>query len=231
MSLAEPRHKLRPKAWTVQAYRRIAKVKTRHIVVCGIPRSGTTLLYQMIRNCTDNTITWPNEMTALHPEVIETREKRKIVASKDPYDILVAKRIKKLYKNIEFIVLWRDPREVLASKLNGKFWVRAEDYIQWYNEIEKHRRKQGFTILKYRQLLEQPETIEEILRKLGANITHPFSEYHKYAPPEEFTQTTARPLDTSTLNKWKQNPEALERVQNAIKEHPILSKIAEEYEK
>jgi len=223
-NLAKPRHKFRPVSWTVQAYRHLVKVKTPHIVVTGIPRSGTTLLYQMIRNCT-TARTWPIEISALTPEVINA--KGNPVVSKDPNDLLASKRIERIYKNIHFIATWRDPREVLASKLHGRYWVEPEDYLTWYNQIEKNRDNEKFTIIKFIELIDNPERIEETVRKHGITITHPFREYYKYAPEGEFSGI-ARPLDRTTLKKW-QKPENIERIRRALEEYPILNEIVEKY--
>jgi len=224
--IAKPRHKFRPRSWAIQAYRHIVKVKTPHIVVCGIPRSGTTLLYQMIRHCT-TARTWPREMSALTPEVINA--KGNPVVSKTPRDLLVSKRIQRIYKNIHFIATWRDPREVLASKLHGRYWVEPEDYLICYNEIEKNRNNEKFTIIKFIELIENPEKIEEITRRHGITILHPFREYYKYAPKDEFLGM-ARPLDRTTLKKW-QKPENIERIRKILEEYPILNEIAERYKR
>ncbi len=226
------KRKVRLKGWLLQLERIVKyhlnmRSMKRHLVICGIPRSGTTLLYRMFIYCTAKTVTWPKEMCALTPQVIKA--KGKWIISKDPNDLLVADRIKEVLHNVQFIATWRDPREALASRLHGKYWITPRDYLQWYKEIVRRKDDPDFKIIKFKQLVENPESVQKTTEGLGIDVDHPFREYHNRSPKKDQFNMPLRPLDTAPFDKWRK-PEHKPHIQSILRKYPILEKIAKIYQ-
>lgn len=232
-SLTEPRYRFRPRGVLWQAWRTAQyamrrgrysweKDLPRHIVVCGVPRSGTTLLYAMLRSCVDDSQSWRDEMCGLDPRVV-TAKRATYVISKDPYDVFNIPRLRRVLHNVRFIVTWREPKAVLASSLHGKYWVSPEDYIRWMKAIQGNFPAPDCALVTFDRILRHTDRVEEDLKAwLGFETRAAFKEFYKVAPDEDRDQPHVRPLDLAVEEKWKK-PENRAHVEKAFAEYPILA--------
>lgn len=91
-----------------------------HVVICGFPRSGSTLLHLMIRNSVRDVLTFSRERCALGNVQYELRN-RHFMVTKRPDDLFRIQDIRNFYAHrhqasARFVVMLRDPRDVLVSK-------------------------------------------------------------------------------------------------------------------
>lgn len=86
-------------------------MKRIHIVGCG-PRSGTTLLCEMMIAC------FEIDLYGKHENTIYTRPWRhaELFLTKKPMDILVAESVLNVMSNLYVIFMLRDPRDMIVSK-------------------------------------------------------------------------------------------------------------------
>ena len=113
----------------------------RHVVICGFPRSGSTLLALMIRCCVAHACTYDREVPALRAARTAKRNHRFMV-TKRPKDIFDVDAIRAYYRNKRakplFILTVRDPRSVLTSRHVNKngYYV---DISRWRSIWEQIR--------------------------------------------------------------------------------------------
>src|SRR5688572_26865533 len=85
-----------------------------HVVICGLPRSGSTMLYAMMRASGEREHYFEREMRA-----ITVIDENKSVVTKRPSDVFEIDNI--LSENadrkvLKFILTVRDPRSALVSR-------------------------------------------------------------------------------------------------------------------
>lgn len=202
------------------------------IVQCGMPRSGSTLLYLMLRSTVTNFKFYDKEMQALKiNDVGDTISKR-------PMDIFSYQKILDKFSDVKFIINIRDPRSVLTSlhansegqyKVNWNYSLRTghngicgktnglEDY---WNVIYKIP---NATFVYYENLVDNPGKEQEKLQKEIPQLQFNgnFSDFYKQEPPPLLSHTLngLRPPDLTTKYKWKNHPE---RIQEQITKHPEI---------
>jgi len=121
-------------------------------VVGSSPRSGTSLLMEMMINCFE---------IDLYPEH-EARlgkcppGKGKIFLTKSPKDIVIVDKSLKIMKNLHVIYMMRDPRDSAASfhrNFKGQYYGDFrywKNFLPYYEKVKNHPR---FLHLKYEDLV------------------------------------------------------------------------------
>ncbi len=196
-------------------------MKRIHIVGC--PRSGTTLLMELMTACFEPDAACDHEISVFEP----TPENAGIYFSKKPTDILHVKHIFDRDPNLFVLYLVRDPRAVITSKhhsnrhiyfCNYKIWKKCDAAAQGY---EGHPR---FLELRYEDLVAAPDLCQKkILAKFSfVKKQHDFSGYEGFArPPENALKAMEglRPVTTASLEKWKEH---LPRIKEQLIRNPQL---------
>lgn len=196
----------------------------KHLHIVGCPRSGTTLMMELMSTCFQNDESCDHEISIYEP----VPENIELYFSKKPTDILHIKNIFEKDPNLYIIYVVRDPRAVFTSKhhsnrdiyfCNYKIWKKCDLAAEMF---EGHPR---FITLRYEDLVEKPDNCQSAIAKKFAFFKqlHPFSEYHKFAkPPEDALKAMEglRPVNSSSLDKWKQH---LPRVKEQLERNPGLT--------
>ena len=192
-----------------------------HIVVCGYPRSGTTLLYNMLRHGVAEYRFFDRETRALDALGNSPR------ITKRPADAFEAGRIARA-TGARFIAVVRDPRAVLCSvhansrgryKVNWNFsWRTAarrgivgrhQGLIQW--DIALHAIPGAVTV-RYEDLVADPSGQQARLeQEFGFVRAGPFADFHRAdIPPRLAHQLNGvRPVEASRLAAWRCHPERI----------------------
>ena len=194
-----------------------------HIVGCS-PRSGTTLLYEMMSACC--------AFDKLYGH--ETRFNR---TSAEPGQTLLTKRPKDtqfmpsvLQHVDDFWVIYclRDPRDVVVSKhkiagdsyySNLRLWREQHAYAE---SMKNHPR---FIQVKYEDLVSDPDRVQSSLEAAipWLRCAHPFSEYHLHATLSKQSERAMhglRSINTESIGRWRTN---LPRVVGQIERHGDIS--------
>lgn len=194
-----------------------------HIVICGFPRSGTSLLYNMM----SATLVDYKHIKGEKP-CLELLYEKGCWISKNPNDLF---SVKKAYlrnarrKKLFFLVIVRDPRDVMTSKhqiyrdgyfigyegsINGSYGLR--DLYEQYKVLladKKISNKIFFTT--YEELVEDSEALQARFSMFtGIDFDGDWAEFHSsggdlaYSPGEQATgERAAAPLQNDRVCKWK----------------------------
>ena len=177
-----------------------------HIVGCG-PRSGTTLLTELMAACFDIDARTEHETRLFAWPPLRAR----IFLTKAPRDILVVEPVLRLMHNLHVIYMLRDPRDMIVSRHGGnperywsglKFWKR---YAPVGRRLASHPR---FITLRYEDLVLDPDGIQAQLaaRMPFLRTRAPFSRYHEVARPSRQSLAALRsfrPISAASVGRWR----------------------------
>ena len=208
-----------------------------HIIICGQSRSGSTLLYNLLRENVANFKFYDTEISALRvPDDCDQITKR-------PLDLFEAKRIKDNRK-CRFIATMRDPRDILTSVHtsvpNDFFCDWDYQYFVSDKKIEKNIPGlipfyeemclvEYLTIIKYEDIVCYPEELQVGLSSMYGFAYHSkFSDWGEQPVPNFFHQALngVRPLETSNIGRWTKFPE---RIKEQFEACPQLFEIVKEF--
>jgi Sulfotransferase family len=197
-------------------------VKRLHIVGC--PRSGTTLLMELVSTCFASAGYCEHELSIFAP----LGDQGEPYFTKQPNDIKQLGHIFQSDPGLHVIYMGRDPRSVITSKhranpheyfCNYRVWSECDRAAQGY---AGHPR---FLALRYEDLVANPDALQ---RQITAQFSflqqlHPFSEYHLHAAPSEAASRAMnglREVNLDSLEKWKQH---LPRLAEQYARHQTLA--------
>ena len=203
-----------------------------HVVVCGFPRSGSTLLLLMIETCVANIKVYGQERFAMGYHAMNEFRNHSILVTKKPNDIFNVERIREYYDqqkaDVRFILTIRDPRAILTSfhARIGKenYYVSPERWRKTYKSIKYASQGEDSLILRFEDLISRPLEIQSHLTKLiGWKVQVPFDQFHTKASSDfkGDALNDLRPLDKKTIQKWR-DEEHKERIKMLLKEMPDL---------
>ncbi len=193
-----------------------------HIVGC--PRSGTTLLMELVSTCFESSGHCDHELSIFEP----LHDPGALYFSKQPNDIKQLQHIFYRDPELHIIYLGRDPRAVITSKhrenpeqyfCNYRVWSECDQAAQRYWAHER------FLPLRYEDLVTRPDNTQaQIAARFGfMRQRHPFSEYHHHADPSGAASRAMnglRQVDLASLDKWRTH---LPRLAEQYQRHPALA--------
>jgi hypothetical protein len=129
-------------------------MKRIHIVGCG-PRSGTTLLTEMMTACFEIDI-----FTKHEDPIFKVPPKRgEIYLTKCPKDILLIGPILKAMVDLTVIYMIRDPRDMVVSKHGedpNNYWSSIKFWKTYTPYGKKLKNRNRFLTIKYEDLVSRP---------------------------------------------------------------------------
>jgi hypothetical protein len=201
-----------------------------HVVMCGFPRSGTTLLQLMVETAYPGARTFHRERAALAAVQNTWPGRHALLITKRPDDVFWLDEIREQYRTRRpkprFVISLRDPRGVLTSKHAKKpgYCVPAAKWRATYEHIQYNLQFDDVITVEYRDLVERPLAVQERLAAFfGCQPASRFDEYLS-ATPGDFDTTAlngVRPLDASRLDQWRA-PKHRPRIQQLLRELPEL---------
>ena len=204
-------------------------MKRIHIVGCG-PRTGTTLLIEMMSTCFDI------DLSLDHDERIAKAAPRrgKVFLTKSPKDIVVIEPILKMVKNLFVIYMIRDPRDMMVSKHGhhkDQFYGSLSLLKKFHPFAEAIKDHPRVLFLRYEDLVQKPDEIQSQIKNTLPFLTktYNFSEFHKYSSASHDVKVamgSLRPVDSESVGNWK-NHKA--RVAGQIQKHGSISNFLVEY--
>lgn len=200
-----------------------------HIVQCGYPRSGSTLLHNMLRSTVQGYRFYEREVPALWV-IDEPGDK----ITKDPKDVFNWREIREKDSEAKFIVTVRDPRSVLCSKHKntGDLYKVHWDFT-WKRLPRKHalkKRRTGDThngllawhyalmsvpadvVVRYEDLVTDPDFIQRRIGvELGLSYEGRFADFYRSEIPRRLAHQLngVRAPETSRVASWRQHPERI----------------------
>jgi hypothetical protein len=197
-------------------------VKRLHIVGC--PRSGTTLLMELVATCFDSGGYCEHELSIFEP----VEAGGDIYFTKQPNDIKQLRHIFQQDQQLYVIYMGRDPRAVITSKhranpdqyfCNYRVWSECDRAAQRYRD---HPR---FLELRYEDLVTRPDDVQALITQKFPFLRqrYLFSDYHLHAQPSaaaERAMSGLREVNLDSLDKWRKH---LQRVAEQYRRHPALA--------
>lgn len=201
-----------------------------HVVICGFPRSGTTLLQAMLETSAANARSFGKERSGMAVAQYTWPGRHPIVISKKPDDVFKVDEIRDYYRglqtNVRFVLSVRDPRAVLTSIHVSKTGYCVPP-VKW-RAVDEHIRYQrpqpDVTIVEYRDLVDRPDHVQQQLAAFtGCEIRARFDQFHAAVPSHFDTRALngVRPVDRRSLDKWRA-PEHAARLRELLRELPEL---------
>lgn len=194
-----------------------------HIVGCS-PRSGTTLLYEMMSACChfDKLYGHETRFNRTHARSGQT------LLTKRPKDTQFMPRVLASVPEFWVIYCLRDPRDVVVSKhriagdkyySNLRLWREQHAFAQ---QMQHHAR---CITVRYEDLVGDPNAVQEDLQKSIPWLTslHRFTDYHQHAKlsvQSERAMHGLRSINTDSVGRWRDN---LPRIVGQIERHGDIS--------
>jgi len=204
-------------------------MKRIHIVGCG-PRSGTTLMVEMLIACFDI------DLYTDHEDSIYRLPSRDAVVylTKKPTDIMMVEPALRITSNLYVIYMLRDPRDMIVSRHGQTPDVYWSGLVFWKNYTPYGRRLQHhprFITIRYEDLVTRPD---EIQRELMARIPFlvkraDFSDYHLRSTPSSRALDAlrgVRAISSEGIGSWRRH---LPRIAGQLRIHGSISDDLIEY--
>jgi hypothetical protein len=195
----------------------------KHIVICGFPRSGSTLLLQMLIHSVKNYDIPDREFRAAN-YLCENDN----CITKRPGDIFEIDNILN-NKSVEIIITTRDVRNIITSFLLSPVKSDPTDVYfigydsvsrphpkadncgikHYYEAINYVKSKYDIYEIKYEELVTNPEKIQKDMQvRFGFEYKGKFADFYKRENINEATDLMLnglRPLDPTRLYGWKKH--------------------------
>lgn len=193
-----------------------------HIAVCGLRRSGTTLLQMMLEFALPQARRFGREMSAWRAATYQWRN-HEVMISKAPDDIFRLGRLLQYYKHqaarVRPIVLIRDPRDVFTSRLAGadsrRYFLDLGMWPQYRSILGTLLHIPGILLLRYEDLVTDTAGIQrQIDAFTGEPSLRPFLDFYREsrADFDILPLNGVRPVDRDSIERWRR-PEHRQRIQ------------------
>ncbi|HWL09639.1 MAG TPA: sulfotransferase domain-containing protein [Planctomicrobium sp.] len=183
-----------------------------HVVLCGFPRSGTTLFQLIARTCLDRVQTFRKERGALDAARFAVKRGRYLFTKRPP-DLFQIEEIRAFYKNrntdLRLLLFCRDPRDILTSfhkTRPDEFYIIPEVWRAYYEHWKWAAQFPDVLSVRYEDLILNPLGVESQMEQhIGWRTKRPFSEFHQVVANDFDTRALngVRPLDLTTVQRWK----------------------------
>lgn len=221
--------------------------KQTHLVICGCSRSGTTLLYNMVRYSAQDESSSPTAETFAYDTPHFTSP---FVISKHPLDIFNIDLTKREFNGVRdfvHLIMVRDPRDLVSSRHGGfpSQYHQSFDYQLFMKRPIRSLSERGVGavfdattkalngtdrcfLAKYEELVQNPEDIRRLLRfSSGLSFPRKFEDFHTAEVAKGLIRQMngVRPAEKQTQPAWT-NPGRLDRALRQIRLFPQLEEVA-----
>lgn len=206
-----------------------------HITSSG-PRTGTTLLTEVFKNCFNIDCSCDHEASIANST--SSFGNCNVVLTKHPSETRYLDKILSYSNNLFVVCVIRDPRDMIVS-FHGldseKYFCGLNYWFEFLKDYKKLKNNPRFILLKYEDFTKAPDKTQEYLEQRLPFLErkNKFSEYHLHAKPDDYTLralNSLRPIESKGLGNWKQHKP---RIKQQISKHGNLTKslIYFDYEK
>lgn len=199
----------------VDIYKWLSSTQRRNfdkVAICGTARTGTTLMQQMMRTF-ENVLVIPSEVPSKVVPSLATFADV-VVVTKRPDDIQIISETLEVWPNTLFIIMKRDPRDIMCSRMSDGGYAYGGDAekILWYMGsnliLEREYQKDhaaNITTVRYEDLVRKPNTIQRELAKLiGLKITYKFNRFYELPNIPRVNQVIyPRPVSRRSVGQWR----------------------------
>ncbi len=196
----------------------------RRLHIVGCPRSGTTLLLEMLGACFANAGRCEHEL-----DIFQTPDwSDGVFVSKQPSDIRCIRRVFLADPDLFVIYLARDPRAVVASLHAARPDRYFVDYAEWKScqvAAERLRGQARFLELRFEDLVRDPDMVQGRIEACFPWLErlHAFSDFHRHAAASEASRLAMhgmRPVDSDRVESWRLH---LPRIRAQLRRYPSMA--------
>lgn len=221
----------------------IRRRKPVHLVICGPARSGTTMLFNMIRTSAEGSVYVPDrEQSALQTLSLF----RAAYITKRPLDLYAVDEIvDKLgaIRDLRFLITLRDPRSLVTSfhhsvpnqyNQSWDFGFYTGPNVSFsrpgvgsaFKQIEELMSRDDIRhlVVKYEDLVTSPEDFRKKISDFsGLVFANDFSNFHKAAIPDglQTQMNGVRTVDKGNAERWR-NRKYRQRLENQLSLFPEM---------
>ena len=180
-----------------------------HIVACS-PRSGTTLLHEVMVTCFRVDKHYDHEIRFN----LVSADEDELLITKRPKDTMYMPRVIDDDEELYVIYMLRDPRDVICSR-HAKDKSIYYSNIRLWREMHAYARQmyghERFIEIRYEDFVRDPDTTQERIQKKFPWLEkiHEFSEYHEHATVSDKSVTathSVRPIAPTSVGVWTRHP-------------------------
>lgn len=206
----------------------------KHIVICGYPRTGSTMLQLMLEHAYPQARCFTREVPGHKAAMMKLRN-HALLISKQPGDIFRLHQLQNHYagKRAELrpIVMIRDPRDVLTSHHSNQpgreYFLDVDKWASYDDFVRRHERSGDVFLLKYEELVADVDGMQKRLETfVGEPISAPISRFHT-AVPANFRDLPAlnglRSVDANGVGRWR-DPRHRQRIQQVLESLPTFAR-------
>jgi hypothetical protein len=201
-----------------------------HVVICGFPRAGTTLLSLMMQVGYPRAKAFRKERAAIRV-AYQTDRNHALMISKRPDDIFYAERLRSIYSGrrpaLRFLLMMRDPRAILTSvhsSAKDRYYVSPARWRAIHDRMVANRDKDDCLLIRFEDMISDSDSVQAAIQSfIGEQPDVPFTTYVDNVP-EGFRSTAlngVRPLDAQATTKWR-HPRHAARLRRLLAELPEL---------
>jgi len=180
-----------------------------HIVGC-LPRSGTTLMTELMITCFDIDGYTDHEYSIFK----EFLQPCQILCTKKPNDIKRVAYPLSVNSDLFVIYLLRDPRDAISSRSHKnnredkKIWGNLADWFKHQAIAHSLAQHPRFITVKYEDLVTNPDNVQQAIQQQlpFLKVKAKFSEYHLQAKPSNKSDAAlggVRPISPISIGNWK----------------------------
>ncbi|WP_137719392.1 sulfotransferase family protein [Methylobacillus flagellatus] len=182
-----------------------------HIVGC-VPRSGTTLMTELMVNCFNIDAYTAHEYSIYK----EFPHDYQILCTKKPNDIERVTYPLKVNPQLYVIYLLRDPRDAISSRSHAKnnedkkIWGNLRTWLDHQAIADSLSQHPRFITIRYEDLVSAPDATQDRLLQQLPFLSRrvKFSEFHTVAKPSEKSQAALgeiRPISAASVGNWRKH--------------------------
>lgn len=193
-------------------------------LVGASPRSGTTLMFELLVSCFKIEKFGDHEISLFKRPV----DPKGPYASKQPMDFIHVCRVLRWDPMLHVIYMQRDPRDVVVSQHGGQpgrywcdfdLWQRNQDLLP---RLANHPR---FFECRYEDLVTGPDQVQDVLAKKFPFLEkqHAFSEFDQVSQSSASAQLAlkgVRKISSDSVGKWRSD---MPRIAAQSKDFPCMS--------
>ena len=180
-----------------------------HIVACS-PRSGTTLLHEVMVTCFRTDKHYDHEIRFN----LVSAEDGQILITKRPKDTMYMPAVLDDDPELYVVYVLRDPRDVICSR-HGKDKSMYYSNIRLYRDLHAYAQEMyghdRFLEVRYEDFVRDPDSTQRLIEDKFPWLEkkHDFSEYHEHAQVSAKSVTamhSVRPIAPTSVGVWTQHP-------------------------
>lgn len=204
-----------------------------HVVMCGFPRAGSTLLALMMQASYRQAKGFPRERPGVRVAYVLDRN-HSLLVSKRPDDIFYVDDIRRIYRgraaSVKFVLTMRDPRAILTSMHSGRkgdYYVSPERWRSTYEQFTANAASPDCLMVRFEDLIASPPSVQSAIERfIGEPAMAPFEEYMDNVPVgfREAALNGLRPPDPTAVDKWR-SPRHADRIRAMLRALPELPSV------